>query len=174
MADLHRAVDPHADGPEPVDWTIESVDLLAAHHSGDHVLAMYVEAFNDTPGSHLPVTLFSSGYAFSGRLVGAATYFDAVADDVDNEAISIPFRKLAQEYRAIGDDETHLVTTYVHLLDVTVFAGTTRVAKLKAWRGRLSSITGWTTERLKVKEPAERPKAKEPAERPKPRVKDKD
>lgn len=148
MADVQKPANPqNHDAPES-DWTIDSIDVLAAHHSGDHVLAMYVGVFNDLPGSQMVITVFSGGYAFTGRLVGAATYLDAVADQVDNEAISIPFRAMAAEYRSQTDEDMQMVTTYVHMLDVTVFAGAKRLAELGSWRGRLSLISGWTTERL--------------------------
>ena len=79
---------------------------------------MYIEAFNADPESHMPITVFSGGYAFSGRLVGASVYFDAVADRADIDAVSIPFRKMAEDYRSEPADDTPLVTTYVHMLDV--------------------------------------------------------
>ena len=152
MADDQLAAERAASqAPPNGDGTIESVDLLAAHQSGDHVLAMYIAAFNADPTSHMPITVFSGGYAFSGRLVGASMYFDAVADRADNDAISIPFRKMAEDYRNEPADDMPLVTTYVHMLDVSVFGGAERLGKLKAWRGRLSQISGWTTERIKSK-----------------------
>ena len=152
MADDQLAAERGAsEAPQNGDGTIESVDLLAAHQSGDHVLAMYISAFNADPESDMPITVFSGGYAFSGRLVGASTYFDAVADRADNDAISIPFRKMADDYLTDAGDGTHLVTTYLHLLNVTVFGGGKRLGKVKAWRGRLSQISGWTTERITPK-----------------------
>ena len=99
----------------------------------------------------MPITVFSGGYAFSGRLVGASRYFDTVADLVDDDVIAIPFRKMAADYRSEPGDGRQLVTTYIHLLDVSVFAGAKRLTKLKAWRGRLSQISGWTTERISSK-----------------------
>lgn len=152
MADEGPTADHHgSDGAVTGDGGIEPADLLAAHHSGDHVLALYISAFNEAPGSHLDVTVFSGGFAFSGRLVGASTYFDAVAERVDNPAIAVPFRKLAADHREATCDGMDLVTTYVHLLDVSVFGGAKRLGQLEAWRGRLSQISGWTTERIDPK-----------------------
>lgn len=131
--------------------TVESVDVLAAHQSGDHVLAMYVAAFNENPGTEMAITVFSGGYAFSGRLVGAPEYFDAVVEQAGNEAISIPFRKMAEDYRNDPGDDVEMVTIYLHLLDVTVFGGAKRLGKLETWRGRLSQISGWTPQRIKPK-----------------------
>lgn len=152
MADVQNP----GDGGTPTtkdddDGIVDSTDLLAAHQSGDHVLAMYVAAFNEDPEAQMPVTVFSGGYAFSGRLVGAPVYFDSVADLVDDDVISLPFRKMAADYRSDPGDGMQLVTTYIHLLDVSVFAGAERLVKLKAWRGRLSQISGWSTERIKAK-----------------------
>ena len=134
--------------PDDQDGIVQSIDLVAAHQSGDHVLAMYVAAFNESPGAEMPLTVFTGGYAFSGRLVGAPVYFERVAALVDDAAISIPFRQMAEDYRTDTGDEKQLVTTYLHMLDVRVFAGPTQLAKLKAWRGRLSQISSWTTESL--------------------------
>ena len=145
------ADDERAAVPPAGDGVIESVDLVAAHQSGDHVLAMYIEVFNANPGLHLDVTVFSGGFAFSGRLVGASEYFERVAKLADDDAISIPFRKMAEDYRNEVDDGTTLVTIYLHMLDVRVFSGGQRLGKLKAWRGRLSQISGWTTEKLVTK-----------------------
>jgi hypothetical protein len=131
--------------------TVESIDFLAAHQSGDHILAMYIAAFNETPGTGMKATVFTDGYAFSGRIVGNADYFDRVADLADDDAITVPFRTMAEEYRSDPDDGTTLITTYIHMLDVKVFAGAKRVAKLKTWRGRLSQISGWTTEVINPK-----------------------
>ena len=130
------------------DDTVHSIDLVAAHQSGDHVLAMYVAAFNESPGAEMPLTVFTGGFAFSGRLVGAPVYFERVAALVDDRAISIPFLQMAEDYRTDTGDEKQLVTTYLHMLDVRVLSGGSQVAKLKAWRGRLSQISGWTTEPL--------------------------
>ena len=95
MADLHSAAGPEGSGAFEDGATVESVDVLAAHQSDDHVLAMYVEALNESPGTDMAVTVFSGGYAFSGRLVAASEYFDAVAEHADSEAIAIPFRQMA-------------------------------------------------------------------------------
>ena len=111
---------------------------------------MYITAFNADPNPHAHHRV-QRGYAFSGRLVGASMYFDAVADRADNDAISIPFRKMAEDYRNEPADDMPFVTTYVHMLDVNVFGGAERLGKLKAWRGRLSQISGWTTKRIKPK-----------------------
>ena len=151
MADVHGAGDGrNRTGSDAVE-VIEAVDVLAAHHSGDHVLAMYVAAFNEMPGSQMDITVFSGGFAFSGRLVGAPTYFETVAEAVDNEAVAVPFRQMAKEQSAATADDTQLLTTYLHMLDVTVFAGTKRFAELTAWRGRLSYVSGWTAERITPK-----------------------
>jgi hypothetical protein len=131
--------------------TIESIDLLAAHQSGDHILAMYVAAFNDDPSAEMPLTVFCDGHAFSGRLVAASVYFDAVADRAADETIAIPFRRLAEDHRGEAPEGMELLTTYIHLLDVNVFAGARRLVKLRAWRGRLSQVSGWSTERISAK-----------------------
>ena len=47
-------------------------------------------------------------------------YFERVAGLVDDAAISIPFRQMAEDYRTDTGDEKQLVTTYLHMLDVRV------------------------------------------------------
>jgi hypothetical protein len=96
----------------------------------------------------MDATVFAGGYAFSGRLVGAPTFFDTVAGLADDDAVALPFRKLADDYRAEDDDKV-LVTTYLHMLDVDVFGGAKHLGRIPAWRGRLSQVSGWTTERLR-------------------------
>lgn len=154
MAGEHLVtMDERADAVGSDDRPIESIDVLAAHQSGDHVLAMYVAAFNDVPGAAMAVTVFSGGYAFSGRMVGAPDYFEAVAALVDDEGISVPFRQMAEVYRGDDPDDEQLLTTYVHMLDVDVFGGAQHLATLAAWRGRLSQVSAWSTERITRPQP---------------------
>ena len=126
--------------------------------NGDYNLSGLVRLAN-AGGVSLGVTLLVGGAVVSGLLVGAAEFFEGLADYLDREAgedaqaFTHGYRSFAKEFRdEIGSDfdqavDAPYVVTYIHLRDAHVFAPGGGYLPSNAglfWRGRLESVDGWS------------------------------
>lgn len=124
----------------------------------DWFLAMLVKLTNGTDAEY-PVTLAVGGLLISGYIASGHRYFEAFAESLKSgmtnisresaEANVAPFRKIKQIYLQDGKDAeaTAPDPAYVHLRSALFFGPSNRPIPDNGgvwWRGRLSSVDGFT------------------------------
>ncbi len=138
--------------------------------SADWYLIEYIKFANK--GMRFPVTLYCSGLLVSGILIGGREYFEQSAlqvvesfsDTEVKEVINKWVKSFADIYPAassdndgdkpVDDDDDLAPPTYIHLMNAKVFTpGQVPIPGGKEgllWRGRLSSVDGFTWGKLAV------------------------
>lgn len=124
----------------------------------DPTLAMLVSTINAVPGMEVGVTLYIGGHIVSGLIVGGRVYFEKVAALLQDkgpigEALGGAFTNVAKQYAADerenrseqDDAEDERRTGYIHLRAATVHSpGLGAALEQDLWRGRLSTVAGWS------------------------------
>ena len=126
----------------------------------DQLLQVIVEHTNANIGNQHPITLTVGGNLVSGLLIAADAYIDAVADEFasdfkkeDGTADRIRDMILGMKYIPNEDAEKNVPPQFIHLMDAEVYTSSGRpiVSGGSLWRGKLSSVDGFSLGRLEVK-----------------------
>jgi hypothetical protein len=127
----------------------------------DPALLALVDALNtfDSDSSSIGITLDVSGVIVTGKLVGAAVFFDAMEKMLEAagqpefaDAFAKPHADLMREEAAHDDgSDDRLRPRFIHLVDARVVTSNdARPIPRQLWRGRLSHVSGWSVGILEV------------------------
>lgn len=131
--------------------------------SQDQLLQLIVQHTNDNVGNRHPITLTVGGNLVSGHLIDADAYMDAMADQFasqfdegDGSADSIRRSIVGLKYIPNEDLEKNVPPQFIHLEDAEVFTSSGRpiVSGGLLWRGKLSSVDGFSIGRIEATSPS--------------------
>ncbi|MDQ0283740.1 hypothetical protein [Rhodococcoides fascians] len=133
----------------------------------DPSLAQLVEMINAVgEGATAGVTLTTSGAIVTGTIVSGRTYFEGLNSTLEaagkdsNEWPGVTFAVFAQTYRdreggtrnADSAREDQPGPSYIHLNNAAIIPNGMSRIDLGSWRGKLSSVDGWTLGLIQPKE----------------------
>jgi hypothetical protein len=147
----------------PADLTPEAGGV-ASHLAPDNVFELLVHVANTT-NVEMGITLHVHGQMITGRLISGATYWDEVAERLRSsgqgeeeliETLADSMEVVATQYRATYADEVVdedlPMTAFIHLRDARTFGPSGPTPTDGAlWRGRLSSVDGFSLGELHQK-----------------------
>lgn len=122
----------------------------------DHVLTRIVAIFNNSEDMRIGLTVTVGGSVVTGTLVSGATYFETMNELHSKSGLLPVWQPEVEFYREMIDSDEPFDlsveverTTFLHLIDASVYGGNQLVG-LRAWRGRLSEVSGWSIGSLRA------------------------
>lgn len=149
MADTSDGPQEHRN-PTPVDWA-----------EPDHVLTLLAHLASEV-GLEFSVRLFTGSGVLSGTLIGGKQYFDQLtsltrpdgsAEPPPESSVAGFFTLMSEWYQDAASKEEDVPVAYAHLRSAWLFSPGQQPLEVGLWRGRLTSISGWSVGQYDVPEP---------------------
>lgn len=122
----------------------------------DQTLAIIVDAVNKTENVAIPITLYASGLIISGMLISSGEFYDRLGQSFrDNDSAEFAenfadfmarlVREQANQETEEGLPQQLTNPICIHLREAQVFTSSAEMPfPGTLWRGRLSTISGWS------------------------------